>query len=1080
MSQPSLFASHDLWSDAVTPFSPSTLAMREHRARMEADRVISEFIDRFREKEFFPEGGDGLLFAMLTQLSQWPADTSIEVIDEDDNLLAVYTKGLDEGSIQRSVVLTIGDENEYVVAEHAQLPEREALFQLIFDQLEAGSELGHGGNFHGSTSLAGRIVTVREQIAVLAEENRHLLFEALLADATDLKSNLSARAVNPFLPFGLLQPANRPPVLSELLELHWGVPVERLEELLERFPLSPAEEEEFLETWWLPQAFSDALEESVNEWRRSRAIDGVLHSRVYNDDTDRLALDITRHLVKTKIRRDLVIVETGMHGYEPTGPDDNALVLWHDGLGNYLAENLRQGEINGFTESGGDSFYRAVSSLLEPHERPLLGLAYELDLAGFRKVVAEVALHLNGGWFDLSEAGPEKKQLLPDWIVNAPDSERSSWNKALNAYRQSLLEAQTPALLDVTQYGDRDEIRAYARARIQERLIGDLELSLDPDEIVVETYHSDEVPFEGIGEHGDGYVDPTFPPVDITYTTQRRTLTDLCLENLSIIDLDFLLSARTFDNHGGVIAALTSRYVFTLVRELNVGEDYVRFLTKTLLESPSSDWYRERYAQVLQAQMRMDAIEAKMAGDFKSDRADRGYKWTEAVIEHPVNDMSRPEVEGHRIEVRQLRVNSVLLHGLLFVGPASRSGAASVVMFSPLAPDRIAIRELEIDELRPAVLHNPLFLDYLLGMADDGARPLLRHSLTSPQYNFSIEYETVQGNFLHALYDNEARRAIMAVDQQTTSNWEANWQSAWTITKAIGELALEFAPFKVRLPVAALRSLYALSQGLRDSDNAPVHFTQALLLLTDGLPTSTRVKVTTRPHPSSLLSTISPKAAVTSIPSGLTQRTDGVFKGVFEKANPGGQPGFYIKQDGRAYRVRYDAEFSTWRLIDSGRPNAYYQQPIRFFEQRGWSHRQVGLAGGKPNKWDRLKQQAAHRPGKRKEDTGAEVGPLMPAKATTVSSRPGYTIDLEDFFDSPKFAKIQHKVGDHGLRAAVKKAVEKFHLDRAGNLHRSHAGRLSLDLPGVGGSTGRGAYRLLMVRGQQKGQLVPDDILDPH
>jgi hypothetical protein len=1071
---------HDVSPDAVTPFLPSSMAMREHLARMEADRVINEFIERFREHEFIPEGGEGLLFAMLTQLSQWPADTSIRIVDEDGTLLAVYMKGLDQGSIQRSVLLTISDENEYVVAEHAQLPEREALFQLIFDQLEAGSELGHGGNFHGSTSLAGRIVTVREQIALLAEANRQLLFEALLADDTDLKSSLSAPAVNPFLPSGLLQPVNRSPALSELLELHWGVPVERLEELLERFPLSIAEEAEFLETWTLPQAFSDALEQSVNEWRSLRAIDGVFHARVYNDDTDRLAREITRQLVQTKIHRDLVIVEPGMRGYEPTGPDDNTIVLWHDGLGNYLAESLRDGEINGFNERGGNSFYRAVSSLLEPHERTLLGLTYELDLAGFRKVVADIAVQRNGGWFDLSGADPEKKQLLPDWMLNAPESDKSSWNAAFNTYRQSLLEAQTSTLLNVTQYGDLEQIRAYARARIQERLSGDLGLSLDPDDIVVETYHADPVPFEGLGEHGDGYVDPTLPPVDITYTTQRRTLTDLCLENLSIIDLDFLLSARTVDSHGEPIAALTSRYVFTLVRELNIGEGYVRFLTKTLLESPSGDWYRQRYAQVLQAQMRLDAIEAKMAGDFKPDRADRGYKWTEAIIEHPVNDLSQPRVEGHRIEVRQLRVNSVLLHGLLFVGPASMSGAASVVMFSPQAPDHIAVRELEIERLRPAVLHNPLFVDYLLGMADDGARASLRHSLTAPQYNFPLEFETVEGNFLHALYDNEARRAIEAVDQQTTSNWEANWQTAWDITKSIGELALEFAPFKVRLPVAALRSLYALSQGLRDGDNAPAQFTQALLLLADGLPTSTRARVTSRPRTSSLLSTISPKAAVPSIPTGLTQRTDGVFRGVFEKANPGGQSRFYIKQDGRAYRVRYDAEFSTWRLIDSGRPNAYYQQPIRLFEQGGWSHSQVGLAGGKPDKWNRLKQQAAHRPGRKKEEPGDGAGSLMPNKPTTTNSRPGFTVDFKDFLDSPKFAKIQNKLGDHDLRAAVEKAVEKFHLDRAGNLHRSHAGRLSLDLPGIGGSTGRGAYRLLMVRGPQKGQLIPDDILDPH
>ena len=1068
-------------------FIPSAIAMRQHHARLDADRIIDEFINDFTRKEFFPEGGQSLLFAMLTQLPQWSADTSIQVVDEDGKLIASYSKGIDPAAIQRVAVLVLDDESEYVVADEALASAPEALFQVIFSQLGVGALLGEGGNFPGNSSVLGRVATVRELISGLAAANRPLLFDALLADANETRNAPQAVSPNPFLPFALLQPTGRTDVLEQLCAIYAQTPVEHLEHLLARMPLSETEEDDFLTTFILPEAFLNALNASVDESRRIRAIDGILHARSHDPDTDQLARELTGKLLLERTQRELAIVEPGQAGYQPAGDGNNPVVLWHDGRGSYLAEDLGKGEINGFRQVGSDSFYRAISSLLLPHERQAMGLSHELDLAGFRKLVADMAVQGNGGWFDLAGEDSGKKQQLPEWMTGASESDRDAWNTAFSDYAQALLEAQTPALPDVTRYGHREAIRDYTRARLQARLIADLGLSLDPGDIVVETYHA-EVPDGGITDFGEGYVQPTVP-VDIEYTTQRRTLTDLCLENLSILDIDFLLSARTVDNHGAVIPALTSRYVFNLVRDLNVGDSYARFLTKTLLDLPSGEWYRERFAQVMQAQLSLDAIEAKMGGDFLEDgtspvdRADRGYKWVRAVVAHPVDDDNRPLIEGHRVEVQLLRVNGVPLHGLLIIAASSRLSVPSVVVYTPGAPDGVCLRELEsIDELLPRLLHNPAFLEYLVPLADPPLRNNLRHSLASIQYIPVLTTEAYSGNFMHALYENEVKKVFDDVDAQTTTTWEANWQTFWEVTRSIGEIALEFTPFRVRLPLAALRSLYALSRGLRGGSNAPLHFTQALLLLADGLPMPRRVRVRSAPR-SSPRSTLSPRTAVTTAPAGLTLRADGVFKGVYEKANPGGPSSFYIRHDGRAHLVRYDACFSTWRLIDSRRPDAYYQQPVRFSEQGGWSHNQVGLPGGKPNKWERIKQQGAAKPAKKKGGKSEPAGPSTSADQTTGRTRPGFTVNIEGFFDSPAFRQAQKVLPDDDVRAAVEKAVEKYHLDRkAGNLHLSDAGRFSLDLPGVGNSIGRGAYRLLMLPGTglQKGQLIPSVIRDPH
>ncbi|MEX5624320.1 DUF6543 domain-containing protein, partial [Pseudomonas syringae] len=84
-----------------------------------------------------------------------------------------------------------------------------------------------------------------------------------------------------------------------------------------------------------------------------------------------------------------------------------------------------------------------------------------------------------------------------------------------------------------------------------------------------------------------------------------------------------------------------------------------------LLTSTAGQWHRERFASVMRAQMRLDALEAKMAGDFLGDGglppelANRGYKWLAAVLDHPAEGNDRAAVEGHRIQVSQLSINDV-------------------------------------------------------------------------------------------------------------------------------------------------------------------------------------------------------------------------------------------------------------------------------------------------------------------------------------------------------------------------------------------------------------------------------------
>ncbi|KPB74064.1 dermonecrotic toxin domain-containing protein [Pseudomonas cannabina] len=1053
-------------------FSPSTVAVREHRARERADRMIDQFVERFTEKNYFPDDGESALLALLVQLPQWPAELMISVQNESGEDLALYLKGRDESVVENTVVLMHSGDDAYVAPDGASISDDEPLLSLVFSQLPVSSTLGMDGNFPGSNSIAGRIVTLREQIAGLAREQRPLLFAALLADEGTSKSTLNVPLPNLFLPLWDRGEMDISPVLGWLGALNPQVPISRLEELLERVPLTEEQQIDFLKKDALPDDFVEAMEISLDEWTRSTAIDGLSRTRIFNQHTDELARTGARALLAAS-GLNLVIVDPGMSKHEPTGPDDTSLVLLHDGFGNYSAQDTSNGEITAFKD-GTDSFYLAISSQLKAEDRLLLGMQFEQDVAGFRNALTQRAIDANKGWFDPEKPTAIESEFLPEWFSDASDDDKYAWKIAVQDYSQALLEAQAPDLLEPSGYGEPDQLRNYARKKLWERILLDHGVEVNPDEVSVHT-----VTIE---------IDPGFFPdldyefagpseAEAHYDTQQRSLTDLSLENIAVIDLNFLLTSRAFDGQGQLIGFLKAGYLFSLIRDLNIGEDYPRFLRTVLSTSPTGRWHRERYARVMQAQMRLDGIEAKMAGDFMGDGslppdlANRGHKWLTAVLDHPVDGDDRATVEGHRVQISQLSINGVPLSGVLAVGVEERASVGTLVMFTPQAPDGKCFREMSSSKELQQLLLEPALLDYLVSKAARSSQADVRRALTVERDALFMELLPHSENFLEAVYDSEVERVISDVDEQTNSNWETNWQSAWEITKTVGDIILTFMPFKVQLPIAAIRSFYAIWQGVSkaasEQGTAPLYFVQAALLLADGLTLSKGRRV--KPYSPAAVgrSVLDPKTAVAKMPDGLKLRQDGIYRGIHERTQEGMPSRFYAVQQQKAYAVRYDADSAAWRVIDSRRPDAYYQLPIQLDGQNVWVHASTGLRGGGKHTQPKLP---------------SAVG--QPSKAAT----PNYKIHISDFFESRRFLKVEKNIKattEGGLEGAVKLSIAKYIDGRSGLHEWHHNGKFnisakvkmfSLDVNTVGESTGRGDWRLILQQG--KGVLEPWGILN--
>ncbi|MDB6144096.1 MAG: hypothetical protein JWP80_3140 [Pseudomonas sp.] len=1114
-----------------TKYLPSLVSLREQRAREHADRTIEAFSERFTEKGFFPQDDEGLVLALLPQLPDWPADLAIWLLNEYDELIGSWTKGVGSTVIGRSITLVLLSDGEYAgLGDTPQsVNDPEAFFQRVLRLLPADLRLGTGGNFPGADSIAGRIVTLREQIAELVRTNRAQLFDALLADDAEIKNRLDIRHPNPFWPFWKPEPTDRSPVVDRLLRYYPEIFPARFEALLKQSPLSDALAQSFLEEDELPDSFIDALEQSTDEWRMDRGLDGLFHTRTYNPGTDVLARKFSEDLLKERFGYALIITEPWHSHYVPSGPDDTAIVLVHEGRGKYGLQDLRNGGINRF-KAGTDSFYQAIGSGLQPHERLALGMLSETDVKGLRTTLGNLAATANGGWFDPENHIGVKNDLLPQWMKEATVSDKLLWSQAREAYLQALVEAQAPGLPDIVEYGSREHLLGYARTQLEQRLELDLGLTLNPDDIIVETTESKWVG-NWEGPPTSSFGGPRVGDGKFEYTTTQRSLTQICLENLRVEDLSFWLTARFLDSNDRPIMELGKNYVHGLIRELNVGDSYVQFLRQRLLTSSFGQWCRDRYAQIMATQMRLDAIEAKMAMDYLEDgkspphQADRGYKWVRAVLDHPLDDGNRALVEGHRIRVQTitLRYNmsgrepgfvnhpegavfddgsvgglsrpaGILLEGLLIIAPESRQSVPGMVIYTPSAPDGVCFREFSSqEEMEHHLLGGNDLRDYLVGRAPVELQAQVRRALDDVTLRNALVFTAqppLADDLYFTHYEGEVERVIARVDDQTTSTSEANWSSAWNIASALAELALEFAPFRVRLPIAAARSLYALWQAggaLREGDAiAGVHFAQAVLLLTDGLPGAKKLK--TRPSTSL---TLDPKLALSTTPNGLKLRSDGSYNGVYEKSNVAGFSDFYVQQSGRAFPVTYDAGFATWRIIDPRRPDAFYRAPIRFDGQEQWTYGPVGLRGG----------------GRDKLPKGAKAS-KKPDKSTPTSSkprgRPERKFDTDEFYQSKEFREAEAEFGPDTrkiIEAAVDDAKVGF---TSGNLHKYREGKdlktltkkfeksiaaenpnkkpniWSLDLTGLGGGGGgRGKWRLILNLGDN-GTFQALGVIDPH
>ncbi|AZE71371.1 hypothetical protein C4K00_1126 [Pseudomonas synxantha] len=408
---------------------PPPVHLIESVRRLQVDQVIRQLIHDFHRRGHMPPYADSSVLCLLTQLETWPGDCAIRIHDQAGNHIETYA-GSRHTMAAHLIDLTRRDDGTYLAfGDNTQgVAPQEQLFELIMAGQPADSTLGKEGSAH--LTLAQRIARVRVQISALAKARQIELFSAMTRHAGKAREQVPITdGARDLVPVKVAPPLVQvTPLLQKLRELYPPLTPANLQQLLLQTPLTATQQRHFLSHGQLPAQVQRHLEHQRTALRIDAVIDGLYHPRAYHQDTDQWAREFASSLVRKTLGRHFVITEMNNGApadrYVSSGPDDTTVELLHYGEGHYQAYDMRNGGPIPVSPPA-DSFYLAIGSVLQPHERTQLGMRSAADAQGLRQTLGDLMSTQRSpdgyvSLLDNSLAQYEQRIVLPtDLLPNA-------------------------------------------------------------------------------------------------------------------------------------------------------------------------------------------------------------------------------------------------------------------------------------------------------------------------------------------------------------------------------------------------------------------------------------------------------------------------------------------------------------------------------------------------------------------------------------------------------------------------------------------------------------------------------------
>lgn len=555
---------------------------------------------------------------------------------------------------------------------------------------------------------------------------------------------------------------------------------------------------------------------------------------------------------------------------------------------------------------------------------------------------------------------------LLQFLKGASLGEKQEWEAAVRDYSDKLLEFSAPdGLPSLAQYSDRSTLLAYSNEQLSRVLEAEYGLIANPDEIIV---HTKTYVTRQTGAYVTGGKPHPSEPGARVFDARTRTLTELALDNVGWLDLNFINFSRLTDVKQAPFTALSVTQVKELVRKVNIGDSYEQFLKERLVSGDAAKIEQLHYAQIMALQLRVDAIEAKIAGDFLPDRLNRGFNWVMSVLAGPLDDEKRPKVEEHRIIVSSLKLRGERVRGVLVFSTGSQSVRSQVVYTPQASGGRVFHEYVDAPSMHRDFINHSAWREYLIARVEVSARPRIRSVLKAGAGAAVIALSRIADNFLEEAYLIEASAAINEANAQSTSTQASNLDASHTIVTVALDLISMFLPIRIMLPIGLGRSILSVIDAVdaaQEGDRATAArsivraFAELLGAVIDGAIGAGRSgwKGTQR-----LASTaLDPKLSLAKKPEGVTplegwEAHNLYVRHVAAQKDTLQAPQHFLLEKNHWYSIRRDSDTLVWRLIDPRRPNRAYKGDPLFRNSQGiWEIRSpgsrgegLGLMGGAP------------------------------------------------------------------------------------------------------------------------------------
>ncbi|MEA5672461.1 DUF6543 domain-containing protein [Pseudomonas sp. MH2] len=535
----------------------------------------------------------------------------------------------------------------------------------------------------------------------------------------------------------------------------------------------------------------------------------------------------------------------------------------------------------------------------------------------------------------------------PAWLKNASAQGLTHIMQTMQELVIAIDKAAAPGILSHDQFLDREGLRSWTCEQLRKAMRQQYQFDADPLELhVTVTMARQRGPVLHPGL-ATGYIPAASRPQvgdTVELVSQSYSLDQLAMLNVSWLDVDYWLTARVHRADGSPVTQITPAQIKQMVRALDVGESYSRYLRTHLLESPTAKWRRDSYADISRARMRAEAAKARYAGHYLEDAFERGYLWTSTVLDHPDSEQ-RKALKVMRLSVRQLSIDGHTVQGVMLITPEN-AGMVRFLVYTPDAPDRRAWREFRNPRhMLRTLREKPALRDYVkermpLANPDNVERWLSKGGL-SPR----ISRPEITGDFQHALYRAEVHAALAAVDAATNTKLELlgdfSLHVLWVILDLLS-LVLPLRALAVLSFARAAISIIDTHKAYVEGDRIGMlrSLVDAFSYASDGINSvsgSTVLRRAIRAMPPTPPLSLPPAMVSAVNTSKLRYRVDGIHKeGIYEQHSP--YPGltFYFIKDsaGQTYQVAFDGY--RWRVIDPRKPDAYTKVPVKRREDGEW------------------------------------------------------------------------------------------------------------------------------------------------